>query len=144
MMDGVMCIPSYDRIELSRDRCRPTRACDPVCPHLQPLATLIVSAMLINHNTVFFSHNKTTSAGLSAAETINRTGCWFVRCNLFGAGGHGVIDLQLKKRELRTPSRYGIYVYTAYVCVCVCLFCACVCGDARLLVLILTSPSNNS
>jgi len=31
------------------------------------------SLELISHDTVFSSYNKTTSAGLSAAETISRT-----------------------------------------------------------------------
>jgi hypothetical protein len=34
---------------------------------------LNLSARLINHDTVFFSHNKTASAGLSVAKTISRT-----------------------------------------------------------------------
>ena len=34
---------------------------------------LNLPAWLINHGTVFFSHNKSASAGLSAAETIGRT-----------------------------------------------------------------------
>ena len=34
---------------------------------------LIVSAMLISHDTLFFSHNKTTSVGLSATKTISQT-----------------------------------------------------------------------
>jgi len=34
-----------------------------------------LSARLISHDTVFFSHNKTASSGLSAAETISRTAC---------------------------------------------------------------------
>jgi hypothetical protein len=29
--------------------------------------------LLISHGTMFFSHNKTVSAGFSAAETISRT-----------------------------------------------------------------------
>jgi hypothetical protein len=36
------------------------------------------SLELISHGTIFFSHNKTVLAGLSAAETIQRT-----RCTLF-------------------------------------------------------------
>jgi hypothetical protein len=32
-----------------------------------------LSVWFINHGTVFFSHNKITSASLSAAETINQT-----------------------------------------------------------------------
>jgi hypothetical protein len=35
---------------------------------------LNLSTRLISHGTVFFSHNKTTSVGLSAAETISQTG----------------------------------------------------------------------
>jgi hypothetical protein len=35
---------------------------------------LLISARLINHGTVFFSHNKTAPGGLSATETIQRTG----------------------------------------------------------------------
>jgi hypothetical protein len=35
---------------------------------------LNLSARLISYGTMFFSHNKTASAGLSAAETISRTG----------------------------------------------------------------------
>jgi hypothetical protein len=35
---------------------------------------LNLSVRFISHNTVFFSHNKTTSADLSTAETIQRTG----------------------------------------------------------------------
>jgi hypothetical protein len=34
---------------------------------------LNLSARLINHGTLFFSHNKTASVGLSAAKTISRT-----------------------------------------------------------------------
>ena len=34
---------------------------------------LNLSARLISHGTVFLSHNKTASAGLSAAKTITRT-----------------------------------------------------------------------
>jgi len=34
---------------------------------------LNLSARLISHGTVFFSHNKTAPAGLSAAKTISRT-----------------------------------------------------------------------
>ena len=33
----------------------------------------VTSFELISHDTVFFSHNKTASAGLSAAKTISRT-----------------------------------------------------------------------
>jgi len=33
----------------------------------------VTSFELISHDTVFFSHNKTTSVGLSAAKTISRT-----------------------------------------------------------------------
>ena len=33
---------------------------------------LVVSVRLISHDTLFFSHNKTTSTGLSAAKTISR------------------------------------------------------------------------
>jgi hypothetical protein len=36
---------------------------------------LNLSSRLISHGTMFFSHNKTASAGLSAAETIQRTWC---------------------------------------------------------------------
>jgi hypothetical protein len=39
------------------------------CRHVH----LNLSARLINYGTVFFSHNKTTSIGLSVAETISRT-----------------------------------------------------------------------
>jgi hypothetical protein len=38
----------------------------PVCLNL--------SARLISHGTLFFFHNKTVSADLSAAETISQTG----------------------------------------------------------------------
>ena len=33
----------------------------------------VTSFELISHDIVFFSHNKTASAGLSAAKTISRT-----------------------------------------------------------------------
>jgi hypothetical protein len=35
---------------------------------------LDLSTRLISHGTVFFFHNKMTSVGLSAAETISQTG----------------------------------------------------------------------
>ena len=34
---------------------------------------LNLSVRLISHGAMFFSHNKTTSVGLSPAKTINRT-----------------------------------------------------------------------
>jgi hypothetical protein len=34
---------------------------------------LNLSVRFISHGTIFFSHNKTTSAGLSPAKTISRT-----------------------------------------------------------------------
>jgi hypothetical protein len=47
---------------------------------MTPVSTVLSSVapclleLLISPGTVFFSHNETTSADLSAAETINRTG----------------------------------------------------------------------
>jgi hypothetical protein len=35
---------------------------------------LALSVWLISHGTIFFSHNKTTRADLSATETIQQTG----------------------------------------------------------------------
>jgi hypothetical protein len=34
--------------------------------------------LLISHDTIFFPHNKTALAGLSTAETTNRTGQLFI------------------------------------------------------------------
>jgi hypothetical protein len=44
-------------------------------PRLSPLrhTRLNLSTRLISHGTVFFSHSKSASAGLSAAKTISRT-----------------------------------------------------------------------
>jgi hypothetical protein len=41
---------------------------------MQPEKISPCSLELISHGTVFFSHNKIASAGLSAGETISRTG----------------------------------------------------------------------
>jgi hypothetical protein len=40
---------------------------------IQHLVCLNLSARLISYDTVFFSHNKTLSASLSAAKTIGQT-----------------------------------------------------------------------
>jgi hypothetical protein len=48
----------------------------PYMCHLQKKnhVRLNLSSRLISHGTMFFSHNKTASVGLSAAETISRIG----------------------------------------------------------------------
>jgi hypothetical protein len=43
---------------------------------------LNLSAWLISHVTVFFSHNKSALAGLSAAETISRTALTRSNCQI--------------------------------------------------------------
>jgi len=39
---------------------------------IEQATQVILSARLTSHDTVFFSHSKTASAGLSAAKTISR------------------------------------------------------------------------
>jgi hypothetical protein len=42
----------------------------------EKICTLFAWVWLISHGTIFFFHSKTAPADLSAAETIQRIGCW--------------------------------------------------------------------
>jgi hypothetical protein len=87
---------------------------NPSTIHFYPIRS-IVSAMLISHDIVFFSHNKTASAGLQATKTIKRTWCLVLLANInIHSNGLRLRDLFSDHVMCFNESNLEAYCYNSY------------------------------